>query len=149
MELSESITDKLLIAYLAGIVDGEGYIGLTKNKGTYGPRLLVGMTDKIVIDLLLETFGGHVYESKVRSGRVLYRWHVVNKLDLDRILSHLLPYLRAKRAQAELVLEFVRGYEDQRHRPAITKQELQRRFDLYCRVKPLNAVGAEALAVNH
>jgi hypothetical protein len=144
-----SSTHELLVAYLAGIVDGEGYIGLTKNKGTYGPRLLVGMTDKIVIDLLHETFGGRLYEDKVRSGRVLYRWHVVNKADLERILSELLPHLRAKRAQAELVLEFVRGYEDQRHRPAITQQELQRRFDLYCRVKPLNAVGASALSATH
>lgn len=140
-----SFQHELLIAYLAGIVDGEGYIAIRKNGNRYQPIVKVGMTDKEVVETLAETFGGFVYVSKLKSGRFIYTWQVLKKELVEVTLTALLPYLRVKRKQADHLLEFVKGYEVLPGRPAISNEEIERRVELYNKVKPLNAVGPCAL----
>ena len=54
-----------ILAYAAGIVDGEGYIGIRKGKPTasrinfsYDLMVAIAMTDKEIIEWFHDNFGG-------------------------------------------------------------------------------------------
>ena len=102
--------DSKNLAYLAGIVDGEGSINITQyktksNSIRWRPSIKVGMVDKEPIKLFSETFGFKIYESKIKSGRTVYTCEAAWK-GCRKILESLFPYLRAKKQLAELVINF-------------------------------------------
>jgi LAGLIDADG-like domain len=94
-------------AYLAGLFDGEGcvYIGAKKGKqGQY--QLVVTLTNshKPTIDALHEQYGG-IVQIHHRGLRRHYAY-ALRSLKAKALLQDVLPYLRIKRAEAELALEF-------------------------------------------
>lgn len=101
------------IIYLAGLIDGESYIGIKRTKSNhqvsmlYQERIQVRMVDPEGLDLMKEVFGGSYYREKPHSdkGRPLYCYQASDK-QAAKILIALLPYLRIKRKVAETVLEF-------------------------------------------
>ena len=107
-----SITD---IAYLAGIIDGEGsiYIGNFSCNATTGAKyyqtnIEITNTDKNLVDWLLNTFGGLLltYTAKQtpkNSRRTVYRW-VATGERVTHLCEIMMPYLVAKRRQAILLL---------------------------------------------
>ena len=65
------MTTKLIHAYLAGIMDGEAYIGIKKSHRSHGcinaiyhERIQIRMVDEQAIKLFRETFGGSYYKEK-------------------------------------------------------------------------------------
>lgn len=102
--------DQALIAYLAGIVDGEGSISLTKNNSSSKFRsvnLSVANTDEGLINFLLSTFGGNIIKRTTRKEhhRQAFVWQVRGDAAI-RLLSLILPYLQTevKRDRAELLV---------------------------------------------
>lgn len=107
--------NNLIIAYLAGLVDGEGYIGIKKsqpynnltgraNPG-YHERIQIRMVDESAIKLFTDTFGGWYYKEKPNTnGRSLYCYQASDK-KASAILEILLPYLRIKKESANTVLK--------------------------------------------
>lgn len=103
------------IAYIAGLIDGEGYIGIRRFKGKtngrvtpgYQERIQVRMVDEQAINFLADTLGGTYYAEKphAHKGRPLYCYSASDKIAV-RIIRTVLPYLRVKRAVAEKVLAF-------------------------------------------
>lgn len=102
------------IAYIAGLMDGEAYIGIKRSKpykcqGLHNPayhaRIQIRMVDEPAIKFIADNLGGKYYKEKSHSGggRVLYCWQASDKLAAE-IISIVLPYLRVKRKQAETVL---------------------------------------------
>lgn len=91
-----------MLAYLAGIIDGEGHIGLTDRKSEgreNGTKLTieVQMCDREPIDLLHETFGGSlIFRERKAPHRGYWRWRVTHKAARE-CYEALLPYLRLKR----------------------------------------------------
>ncbi len=112
------MTSKITLAYLAGLIDGEGYIGIKKQRPTadrvapsYHARIQVRMVDEQAITLLAQKLGGKYYSERAAAGkrRGLYCWQASDAL-AEQILRALLPYLRVKRRSAEAVLRF-RGWQ--------------------------------------
>lgn len=145
----------VLYAYLAGIIDGEGTIRIgkvkTDSKGnptpTYYSNISVGMTDKRIIDLLSKTFGASTRIERVPFGRkTVYRWGTSGSNVIPNIISKIIEHLIVKKTQAELVLEFCKSKQDYKRlsNNKLTENELQRREELFQKVKKLNAVGAAA-----
>lgn len=107
------------VAYAAGVVDSDGYIGVHKAHGpearakgwqiTYQPRVQVKQVTPDAIELLLDLFGGHRYGGKptAKRGRPLITW-AVHSATAGRVCEELLPFLRIKRQQAENALEVCR-----------------------------------------
>ncbi len=98
------------LAYLAGVMDSDGYIGVGKKKAgkwaaNYQPRVQVKQVDTEATDLFRETFGGHLYrhEPSAERGRPLWCWQV-HSAACRPVLDALLPYLRIKRNRAENAL---------------------------------------------
>jgi hypothetical protein len=146
--------DNTDLAYLAGIIDGEGTITIaraprnnTKHKVPYYiPHMKVCNTDKALIDWIHQNFGGRLNNERKPTDKwsTLYyiRWNCGKARDL---LNQLLPYLRIKRLQALIVLECIGRMN--RHMSTgvmMPKEETELRELLYSVVTKLNKRGPKA-----
>lgn len=110
------------IAYLAGIIDGEGsiYIGnFSCNPKTkepyYQTNIQVTNTDIALIDWLRKVFGGLVThrtpkQTPSNSRKDVYTWTISGER-LTHICELILPYLICKRKQAEIMLKMRATYK--------------------------------------
>lgn len=105
------------IAYLAGIIDGEGciYIGYTK-QGKYGnghqwhSMLKITSCDEELIIWLEKIFGGNKesryrWTSKKKFTRPVYTWQATGPM-LDYILPLVEPYLIIKKKQCDVMRRY-------------------------------------------
>jgi hypothetical protein len=107
--------EEIDLAYMAGIMDGEGCIHIGCNhhptsglvKPYYWLESMIGMTDRYICDLFHTRFGGTVRntEKATEKWRAKWMWRISGKQAAE-MLNSLLPYLRLKHKQAELALEF-------------------------------------------
>jgi hypothetical protein len=94
-------------AYLAGIMDGEGYFCASVKSNAFGMR--VKMLDAEAIDWLHATFGGQRSSAEVtKRGRVAHVWLLQRQADLLVVLPRIAPYLRIKQPRAEAMLALIR-----------------------------------------
>lgn len=100
-------------AYLAGLIDGEGSIycgaiGSSRHKTCY-PCVAIGMTDEAVIEWVASRWGCAVSYVLKRKNNPKWLDQYFVRLSGKRaqlLCLTLLPYLRVKRRQAELVCGF-------------------------------------------
>lgn len=111
-------------AYLAGIVDGEGYIAILKNP--YRNRPLPGykavvkitMTVTPVLKLLHEIYGSkiHTYVPRNPKHAASYTVDMCGQ-DAYRFILHILPYLRIKDENARVLIEYMEKRKDSSRHP--------------------------------
>ena len=95
------------LGYLAGIIDGEGSIGV---RGNGVPYISVYNTSRPMLEWLTTNVGGSVGGSPDRRGRQpCFHWSVQARNDVLAILAAITPLLTAKIADAQRVQEYVRG----------------------------------------
>lgn len=89
------------LAYLAGIIDGEGCIGFTRIRGQLIPRITVTNTDQSLIDDLKTAFGGHILKRKPHQAnwKAASQWTIQNAKAVN-LLDKVYKYLRIKDMQA-------------------------------------------------
>lgn len=92
------------VAWAAGIIEGEGCLGLYKDSRrptTYNIKVQVESTDRFVLEKLQEIFGGSFYEnnapSKLKKYKQSWRWLVCNKEKVTEVLTAIYPYLSPRR----------------------------------------------------
>jgi hypothetical protein len=117
--------DKML-AYAAGIVDGEGSILITKSRRLgrpdaslrYGPSVIVGMNDPEAVELCGRLFGVPAKKVKQRtigaSVEHKYQFHLQGHERIYWALKELRPYLRVKGAQADRMCRYVEDWRANR-----------------------------------
>lgn len=104
------------LAYAAGLIDGEGYIGIEKivrleRKGQptrYYLRVTVTQKDGKVMDWLYGNFGGKIHKGNNHNqvtDNWIYWWRIENSPASD-FLKQILPFLKIKRNQAEIAIRF-------------------------------------------
>lgn len=111
------MTPKLIYAYLAGAIDSDGSIGIKKStyhkrvrqdatNATFSERIMLKQVTPEIPHLLKEQFGGYLRLEKpsTTDGKPLWSWQVTDK-QAAYAATALLPFLRVKRRQAELILE--------------------------------------------
>ncbi len=95
-------------AYLAGIIDGEGHIGIHKRKDRGDERLYVSVinTDKPLMKWLSEICGTISHRGRKGSlgKRPCYTWNVYPVADAIAILHAISPYVKVKK---EIVLKAI------------------------------------------
>lgn len=107
-----------MLAYAAGIVDGDGCINImriryhrTNSRSIgYELRVMVTNTKKELLDWLETQFGGsvrlhHGEETTSPNYKVCWRWSLPAK-KAERFLMEISPFLLIKRPQVELALVF-------------------------------------------
>jgi len=101
-------------AYAAGIIDGEGTIGIwreARGKNSSGYRYRVALevsnTKELLIDWLVEKFGGYKAKSNASKDnqQLLWKWRCTTSRVPD-VVNELIPYLLIKVEQAKLTAEF-------------------------------------------
>ena len=98
------------LAYLAGIIDGEGCISFARRLKKYiTPTLQVTNTNRDLIDWLHVCLGGNVYRRKDDrpTRKESWLWSVAGQKAL-LIIRDIRPYLLVKRKQADIVLALPR-----------------------------------------
>lgn len=110
--------DVLTWVRFAAFLDGEGHIGINRNKTKRGVydylMVIVTNTDPRLIRWLIETFGGSVRRGQRKSPkhRMVFKWGVSCR-DAEALLRGCLPYLLLKHDQAQIALAFqetIKGY---------------------------------------
>lgn len=119
------MTSQSKFAYAAGIVDGEGCLSV--HKGWYSENMMrkaakfrhkhytvlitVRNTDTRLMDWLVANVGGKIYRQRFKEKphwKTSYRWQLFGQKAQENFLLAILPYLVIKRAQALILLEFIR-----------------------------------------
>jgi|SRR3989344_7422246 len=115
-----SETDK---AWLAGFIDGEGYIGIVRSRKRktrqssdtwrYHPWVIVTSTDvKVLEDIqLVVSTQKRASLSRTAGQKAAYQIKITKFNDLVQFLEAVLPYLRLKQKQAKLLIEFCKYRE--------------------------------------
>jgi hypothetical protein len=129
---------QLTLSYMAGFFDGEGCIGILKRKRKdwnieYFVQISVGQKDGGIMDWVVENFKGHLHQIKRDNS---YFWIISNK-EAYLFLKEITPYLKYKKPQAEVALDF---YENRDLRKPIPQTELARREELYLKMKELKHI---------
>lgn len=99
-----------LLAWAAGIIDGEGYITIERQSAQragafyYQIRVSVQMVDRPTIERLQSILGGTIISVQT-THRNTWRWRTGSS-DAVRVLSMILPYLFTKQQEAQLAVSF-------------------------------------------
>jgi hypothetical protein len=123
--------DVATLAYVAGLFDGEGSIVIGCNKPdavwgrkvpSYWLQVSITNTDRPLIDWLHATFGGHIsdYSHSVsrKNRRPCWAWRTIGG-QARGFLQNISPYLRIKKDQALLAIEF----QDHLDTPGFSKRK--------------------------
>ena len=107
-------------AYLAGFIDGEGYIGLTfqRKKETsqhsatprYHPYLIIANNNSSVLFFIKDIIGeGRVYRLKRSKENQLpgFQYKLTKTNTLEALLSAIEPYLFVKQQQTKLLIKYI------------------------------------------
>jgi len=100
------LMSKLTASYLAGYIDGEGYLGIIPNykKSSYTAKLKIASVNKEIIDWLKDSYGGSIWKRKFTdNSKDAYSWTLEGK-NLLPLLEKVKPYLKLKGKQAELLI---------------------------------------------
>lgn len=102
------------LAYLAGLMDGEAYIGIKKQKAYacqgrktpgYHARVQIRMVNEDAIRFLAEVLGGWYHkERRPTANRRMLFCYYASDFAAEGIIAAVLPWLRVKRPNAKVVL---------------------------------------------
>ena len=128
------------LAYMAGFLDGEGYVAISKSKKITKWRS-VGLTLTVAISqinpepllFIHQFFGGHLREEPAKKNRrKSYTWLISSKAAYNFLLA-VLPYLKVKKDEVKVGLKF----QETMGRPLMKVPEniLDERQKLYTEMK--------------
>jgi hypothetical protein len=137
------------LAYLAGIIDGEGCISLRCRiiddlSPKWDIRVYVVSTDKILIDWLQSNFGGLTYSRNSKKNphwKTKHEW-IISKKQIVPVMHAILPHLVIKKEHCELAIKF-RDTFDRKTSRLIPKDLSLIRHDCFKRMKKLNHRGSD------
>lgn len=120
-------------AYVAGIVDGEGCIGILRTRAKdhrsgwkYQLQICVVMREKWLMEALQRQYGGSVWAGERRQPQYapVARWRIGDR-KAGAFLRECQPFLKAKREQSMIALHFlsVRGHQHRKNAIARVIQE--------------------------
>ncbi len=92
-------------AYIAGILDGEGYIGLTRDNtaGRYRPRVVISNCNLPLLVYIQTIIGGRLHK-KTRIG-TRYQGYNLSIRHFMEWLPQITPYLVGKKNKSVLLME--------------------------------------------
>ena len=118
-------TEATDLAYLAGILDGEGSITIAESPRNV-VRLGIANTNVELMKWLL-SIGGGISEcqrkANQKSQTPCYHWQIYSRIDVRSFLAAVVPYMRIKRAKAELAIEVISSWVREQEDNSATLQE--------------------------
>lgn len=138
-------SDENRIAYIAGLLDGDGFIFISACKPHgFSPvhylRIGVSICNQSIIIWLRSNLGGLAQIEKKHSGwgdKPRSQW-TIGRNRAENILKQILPYLRIKKPQAELALQFQKKKKRHNQTRRLTTEKLRQREQFRICMKVLN-----------
>ena len=93
-------------AYLAGLLDADGSISIHQTVRQILSQMSIASQDYDTLQWISSMFGGRVREQRSKGVLCVYVW-APGRGQTAFILKGMMPYLKIKRKQAELLLEYV------------------------------------------
>lgn len=132
--------------YLAGLIDGEGYLGILPVRSTditnlcFEPVIKIGMTgtpSRLVLEEVSAQWGGTIGKRSglTKGGREAFLYALRSKRKVLALLDELIPHLRVKHSQALLLKEFCELPYAHPKSPVFDRSIVNRRIALYHELK--------------
>jgi hypothetical protein len=141
-KLNTERADREFWIWLAGFFDGEGSILLgryTRKRDGFQrikTEVLVANTSKIVMQEIAEILDMPLYEEKRHDRKYLYTVRICKHENVSLLLEKLIPHLKVKRVQAELLYAYCMSRVNKPHRSDYTPEELQ----IFRKIRELNKI---------
>lgn len=151
------------LGYLAGMIDGEGFVGIEKKSPSkknlgFSPKIAIYNTNKLIIERCDQYFKDlglacHVMVSNPKRAttiyKPLYRIDMQGMKRVNRLLQYIIPFLAGKKQVAEIVQLYI----DSRLSKPMTLSNRNRQIDAYelsliTQVKELNKRGKDKRVLN-
>lgn len=140
--------EKWQIAYIAGIIDGEGCTSICKDlrgprrNPIYYARIEVKMNSYHVCEFIQKFFGGNIgVINRGENYRTMYHWYIAGTCTLP-VLQAIQPFLLDKYERVQTIIAFLTGFKKLTHADLAEKEyELARREHLYQKVCLFNQKG--------
>ena len=135
------------LAYIAGLMDGEGYISVNKSKPKRKkgwvqlyPMIVFSSVDDVLVRWLGKTIKmGTTWIGRDKGNHRGYKSLTIRKqIDAMKFLKKIYPHLKLKRRQAELAMEFIKGRNG---RKSFHLPYSKRAHEIYEELRVLNAKG--------
>lgn len=111
-------------AYIAGFIDGDGYLGLINNRHRYPtPLVKISNTNKKIVLWLKERLGGSITPSKRKHSSAICYQLTLSANYVRWMLPQIIDFLKIKAEEAEIMLVALKLNEkmDIPHRARYTK----------------------------
>lgn len=143
------------VAYLAGIIDGEGSFTIRKktynnDRTLYTPKMNIGMNTAQPLDLAYGFFGGAIRVRRTTGNNVpyIFVWEI-SCSKAKKAAKTILPFLRVKNKQARLLIDMqtrievgkknrTYGGHGNRGVNPLSDHELEVRKNMWLKMKDLN-----------
>lgn len=105
------------LAYIAGIIDGDGCIFTNLHRSTkhYEVGISIQMIDEAPIHFIYSLFGGNISSYiETDNGRTVYRLQFKN-YKAEPLLQAIKPYLLIKKSRAEIAIRMLNLHPKRRH----------------------------------
>lgn len=125
----------LVLPYMAGIVDGEGCITISR-RGQ--PILRLSMYAKEPLDIISAIFGGNVTLMNRKDRKPIWQLTYTSQSAID-VATILEPYLVVKKAEAQLVIGYYQNFASYKggNHTKIPQEEWDKRMYYYDRMQEL------------
>lgn len=125
-------------AWLAGFMDGEGYIGLYPNRSVYRARIGLSNTNREVLEVVQDKLGGHLGKGFLGKDnwKVRYNWELGNYKALCYVLPRIEPFSLIKRDRVLLLQEYLTLWQ-----PRMSSPLPNRAHEIYKEIRRLNTRG--------
>ena len=115
------------LAYLAGLLDGEGcFVIKLNNHEHFSQSVTIGMTDTRTVKWVQATFGGLIFytASKSSKNENVSTWALCKRLEVEKLISEVKPYLKTKLLQALIMEEFCKTFPKNKTYTILKKAEM-------------------------
>lgn len=137
------------LSYIAGLFDGEGYLGISQDKKVYSKRGLLfrvygglRIREKFIVQNLAKRFGGTVCKriAQKPNWADTYVWQIYGH-DLEKFVKSVIKYLILKQPQAQTILQCRRLTKAKTHTRTMPNQKYLAYQNLVTRIHKLNKRG--------
>jgi hypothetical protein len=132
------------LAYIAGVIDGEGTIGIYRlgSTGYYQMKVCISNCSRPLLEWVRERVGGALVRVAKATPKKREAWQlVISQYQAAPLLLECRGYLQVKRAQADLAVRYMEEYEPARGRASPTEQQVARRRWYWDETRRLNRRG--------
>lgn len=142
--------------WLAGFIDGEGSLGLNKEKDprkgenyfVYRPALQIVNTNKEVMEWIYNFIGEgdfRILLRKEENHQLNYRFMLRKQSSLLLLLRRILPFLKLKNLHAQMLIEYIKNRQSSPKKGWYNPYNIIQINKIFNKLKTLNLRGRAAL----